>query len=219
MAEIKIEKKKPVWPWIVAVIIILFVIYFFWSSNYDKRRGGTQEINFQDSISMSSTELQDEATSFYQNPNAFLDQLQDYSTFLSDSELHQENTASYFHRNALLKLIKATREQAVTTNIDVTRNLEIADENALKVTHDVHNAAGYQIKKAASEITEALTKIQKDHYEDLHAEIKALERDITDMNGMRAIDEQQESILSFHRHALDLLQKMGLHNPAVKTNP
>lgn len=28
MAEIKIEKKKPVWPWIVAVLLISALIYF-----------------------------------------------------------------------------------------------------------------------------------------------------------------------------------------------
>jgi hypothetical protein len=28
MAEIKIEKKKPIWPWIVAVLIIAALLYF-----------------------------------------------------------------------------------------------------------------------------------------------------------------------------------------------
>lgn len=34
MAEIKIEKKKPIWPWIVAVLLIsAFVYYFFLRDN------------------------------------------------------------------------------------------------------------------------------------------------------------------------------------------
>lgn len=28
MAEIKIEKKKPIWPWIVVVLIIAALLYF-----------------------------------------------------------------------------------------------------------------------------------------------------------------------------------------------
>lgn len=28
MAEIKIEKKKPVWPWIVAVLLVATLVYF-----------------------------------------------------------------------------------------------------------------------------------------------------------------------------------------------
>jgi hypothetical protein len=28
MAEIKIEKKKPVWPWIIAVLLIAALVYY-----------------------------------------------------------------------------------------------------------------------------------------------------------------------------------------------
>ncbi|TDW52779.1 hypothetical protein EV144_1011472 [Flavobacterium sp. 270] len=28
MAEIKIEKKKPIWPWVLAVLLIAALIYF-----------------------------------------------------------------------------------------------------------------------------------------------------------------------------------------------
>jgi len=34
MAEIKIEKKKPIWPWILLILIILIGVYIFWQ-NYD----------------------------------------------------------------------------------------------------------------------------------------------------------------------------------------
>ncbi|MFD1605477.1 hypothetical protein ACFSJW_02665 [Flavobacterium artemisiae] len=30
MAEIKIEKKKPVWPWIVAILLIGAVVYYIY---------------------------------------------------------------------------------------------------------------------------------------------------------------------------------------------
>ncbi len=33
MAEIKIEKKKPVWPWILLVLLILVGVYVFWTYN------------------------------------------------------------------------------------------------------------------------------------------------------------------------------------------
>lgn len=40
MAEIKIEKKKPVWPWIVAILLISAVIYYIYF-----RDNGTQTTN------------------------------------------------------------------------------------------------------------------------------------------------------------------------------
>lgn len=33
MAEIKIEKKKPVWPWVLLVLLILVGVYIYWSYN------------------------------------------------------------------------------------------------------------------------------------------------------------------------------------------
>ncbi|WP_165571365.1 hypothetical protein [Flavobacterium reichenbachii] len=35
MAEIKIEKKKPIWPWIVAVLLIAALVYFVFFRNND----------------------------------------------------------------------------------------------------------------------------------------------------------------------------------------
>ena len=33
MAEIKIEKKQPIWPWILLVLLIIVGVYVYWSYN------------------------------------------------------------------------------------------------------------------------------------------------------------------------------------------
>ncbi len=35
MAEIKIEKKKPIWPWIAAVLIIGAIIYYIFAMDHE----------------------------------------------------------------------------------------------------------------------------------------------------------------------------------------
>lgn len=35
MAEIGIEKKKPVWPWIILILVVLVVLYFLFFSDTD----------------------------------------------------------------------------------------------------------------------------------------------------------------------------------------
>ncbi|WP_347049338.1 hypothetical protein [Flavobacterium olei] len=37
MAEIKIEKKKPVWPWIVAVLLIAALVYYVFLRDTDSQ--------------------------------------------------------------------------------------------------------------------------------------------------------------------------------------
>ena len=43
MAEIGIEKKKPVWPWIILVLVILAILYFIFFANDDNDQ--TDDVN------------------------------------------------------------------------------------------------------------------------------------------------------------------------------
>ena len=208
MAEIKIEKRKPIWPWVVVTLIILLLLYFFWYSNRTEVMNH-EEIDFQDTLSAQSEVVDEEALSFYRSEPEFFEDYNEYIHFLSDAHASDNDNESDFHRKALLKLIDATREQSVLLDIDVSRNLEEAKENADKVTHDVQNTAGVQVKKAASEITAALKKIQKKNYKSLKSKRENLESAVSDMNGMRAIDDQQEKIFDFHESAKTLLTAMA----------
>lgn len=44
MAEIKIEKKKPVWPWIALVLIIGAIVYYIYFTDHEAHTEGTTEI-------------------------------------------------------------------------------------------------------------------------------------------------------------------------------
>lgn len=44
MAEIKIEKKKPVWPWIIAVLVIAAIIYYVFCVDHETQSQSSVEI-------------------------------------------------------------------------------------------------------------------------------------------------------------------------------
>lgn len=44
MAEIKIEKKKPIWPWIVALLIIGALIYYIFVKDQEAHNENSMEI-------------------------------------------------------------------------------------------------------------------------------------------------------------------------------
>lgn len=44
MAEIKIEKKRPVWPWIVAVLLIAGLLYYVFLKDDQVQSGNTVEM-------------------------------------------------------------------------------------------------------------------------------------------------------------------------------
>ncbi|KRD10375.1 hypothetical protein ASE21_11750 [Flavobacterium sp. Root901] len=60
MAEIKIEKKKPVWPWIVALLLIAAIVYYVFFRN-EETQGETkapiENTTSADSTSVDSTSI------------------------------------------------------------------------------------------------------------------------------------------------------------------
>ena len=64
MAEIKIEKKKPVWPWILIGLIILAVIFFlvFANEDDDEFNDDTDELRELDSGDTLGVKFSDETT-------------------------------------------------------------------------------------------------------------------------------------------------------------
>ncbi len=44
MAEIKIEKKKRVWPWIVVLLVIVAIIYYIYFVDHQVQSGNSVEI-------------------------------------------------------------------------------------------------------------------------------------------------------------------------------
>lgn len=44
MAEIKIEKKKPIWPWIAALLIIGALIYYIYVKDHDAHSESSIEV-------------------------------------------------------------------------------------------------------------------------------------------------------------------------------
>lgn len=44
MAEIKIEKKKPIWPWIAVLLIIGGLIYYIYFTDHESHSESTTEI-------------------------------------------------------------------------------------------------------------------------------------------------------------------------------
>lgn len=55
MAEIKIEKKKPVWPWIVAILLIAAVAYYVFVKDDETRND--RSVETENAVSTDTTTL------------------------------------------------------------------------------------------------------------------------------------------------------------------
>ncbi|MGO3183173.1 MAG: hypothetical protein ACTIJ9_10105 [Aequorivita sp.] len=221
MAEIKIEKKKPIWPWILIILIILAAIYFFWYYNDTDYNMDENLIN-NDSI----TQI-DETNDYNRNDNDYNDvgsttlysgsygvvkneqAIADYLNFVDlDKNMDQETNYEYY-RSAFFKLITATKREAEIKNVDITDEIAASMKNAEMLTNDQGKSQKADGIKATTEnISKALRKIQEHGFKNLLQETNDVKTASDNIDASGTIEEDKEDINSFFDKSAILLQKM-----------
>jgi hypothetical protein len=56
MAEIKIQKKKPIWPWIIVILLIGAIVYFIYGRDHQVQSKDNLEIQNDTIIDSTSTD-------------------------------------------------------------------------------------------------------------------------------------------------------------------
>ncbi len=215
MAEIRIEKKKPVWPWVIVVIIILLIIYFFWYRD-DQNFQGTDELLIQDTISQveepyqNDTQLGDTETLYTGTYGTVKKEeaLADYFRYVD--KLENKSHDQGFYRMAFFKLITATKRQSEIEGVDVSSNISAAMNDAENLTNDpTTTEKADSAKKAADEISKALKTIQEKNHDNLSDKWKEVQSAASGIDGSQTLDKQSDNIDVFFDRTASLLQNMN----------
>lgn len=222
MAEIKIEKKKPIWPWILVILIILAAIYFFWYYNDNIYDADKRLINNDTISQIDNKEVYD-----YENNNRDTDSttlysrnygtirketaVADYLNYVDTRNERSNNTnnPNEYYRNSFFKLITATKRTSEIKNVDISSHIDEAMKNAEMLTND--NASTQKtenIREAAVAVSKALKKIQQDSFDNLSSEANAVETAANNINARGSINEESNDVNTFLDKAAILLQKI-----------
>lgn len=219
MAEIKIEKKKPIWPWILIILIILAAIYFFWYYNDNNFNADEQLIKNDTITEMDRSRTYDreanESTTLYSGRYGDIKDNQETADYLNfvdlDKDLDRETDNEYY-RSAFFKLITATKRQSEIKNVDVSNNITTAMKNAEMLTNDpATDQKTDKIKMTAESVSKALKKIQQQSFTDLSSEANAVETASNNISASAMIEDGKDNINTFFDKSAMLLQKM-YHN-------
>lgn len=213
MAEIKIEKKKPVWPWIILVLIILAGVYFFWYYN-DTMNGTDDEEMLQDTLQERNEGMIDnsatDSTTLYSGSYGKIAKEKTIADYLTYIENPKMSTDSEYIAGALMKLINATEDEAEQLNVDVTADLEQAREDAFDINSDPEPSVNAgKLKQSATEIASALVNIQRHSFPKLYEASVSLKEAVNKIDAKIPVTQQNENVRSFFDNAGKLLQKMN----------
>lgn len=192
MAEIKIKKKAPIWPWIVGALILALLIYLFASNSDD-----VDDIKGDDTEQVVPDSVNDTVT--YQG----IDEVNDYKTFVSDPNM---DLSHEYSSTALQKLIAATRATAKELNVEISSQLSDAEKKAEEITQDPNSLShANKIKDAGQKITQALKTIQSEKFPELSSEYNEVETAVSNISVDTPTLEQKDAVKGFFTKASHLL--------------
>lgn len=198
MAEIKIEKKKAIWPWILAgLLVFAVIIYFlFFRSDTDDNVADNTATTVADSTNFANTS---------ENNNT----VDAFVTYVN-SDTATMGLDHVFTHNALIKLIDATKETADKQSFDVQADLDKAKEDADKINDDpVATTHADYIKDATTKLSTALQNMQQAKYPQLSAESQKVKDASNNISTADLTLDQKHTVKTFFNDAADLLKKMN----------
>lgn len=195
MTEIKIEKKKPVWPWILLGVFVIGLILFFLFVDNDREELDTVAETPVEVGVVAPVDLDPIVTS--------------YIVFI-ENDVDSMGLSHEFTNDAFEKLIEATRNTADRNNFDISADLESAQDFAAVITKEPFETThAEKIRKAADILTTALVGLQQAKFPDLTNEANEVKSAANSINPATPTLDQKVEVKTFFRETRDLIREMN----------
>lgn len=206
MAEIRIEKKKPVWPWVLLAIIVVGVILFFLLRDYDTNdtdmntNADTEELDQMDNEEMNTAAWKkDSMQSDYDRTGK---RTSDSAYIGDNSQLGRDST---YTSSAFTQLITAVEMKAMQKNIDLSADFREMKNQAQQLSMNMKEPS---MKELSTKISNVFQNIQEKEYPTLQQEVQDLKDQAQEIGASETFDDNGP-LKDFFRKASELLQKMN----------
>jgi hypothetical protein len=191
MTEIKIEKKKLIWPWLLLLLGVLAAILFFFLRDDKAEYVDTAE----------NTELID----VYESNEV----VATYITFI-DSSPDDMGLDHEFTHEAITKLTNAVDAMAAEVNYDVSAEITKAKQYADEITTDpLAGTHSDKVRNAAEVLSTSLQNLQQAKYAGLNVEAEEVRAAAMAIDPTVLTLDQKDAVKTFFTKAADLLTKMN----------
>jgi hypothetical protein len=211
MAEIKIEKKKPVWPWILLGLIILAVILYFVFADED-----TDDVydddNTEQVITTSESEenMDDMDTATWEDDNLSGDDSASmYVTHIGDTE--KMGIDHEYSSEALVLLINALENRTEEANINTDIEIQELKNDVRDIKEDPQSLThANAIKNVGMKIANLMEKVQKEKFPNISQDVQEVRTAVQNIQPSTPTLDQKDAVNSFYKEAGDVLQNMKM---------
>lgn len=232
MTEIKIEKRKPVWPWVLAGILVLAIVGYFimadddnsrdrwdnnrtetgaYNDNTTNREGDWNDGN--DRADNMNNRSGDRDNKIFDNNNnnrtdARTPAVANYVNYVKN-DLDRNDLNNQTISQAFRQLSEATSAVASKTGYNANKSLDNIKQDINNLGNEsLDRARAANIRKTADMVTNELVKIQQNHFPRLEGEAENLAGASSSIKPDELAQDQRGNIKDFLTEAADLLEKM-----------
>lgn len=207
MAEIKIEKKKPIWPWIILVLVILAILYFLVFAD-DGDDDDMEEVTTEQVEEESTWDDESETSAWDSESETSGQGVQSYLSYVSDES--KMGIDHEYTNNALIELMNAVQAKADDMNFDITADMQSVRQEAQAITEDpMATTHANTIKSAGSKLASILQKMQEQEFPNLNNDVEEVMTAANEIDGSVQTLNQKDQINKFFNEAADVLRKMS----------
>ena len=208
MAEIKIEKKKPIWPWIILVLVILALLYFLVFADDDENDAMDDGIKTEQ-LEEGTLEEEPEATNWEDEAGNLGNQgVEGYIAYVSDES--RMGIDHEYTNNAFIRLVDAVQAKANDMNVDISSEMQSIRQAAQKIQQNpTATTHAETIKNAGTQVADVLKKLQEQNYPNLSNDVEEVRTAATNIQGNVQTLNQKDQVNKFFNEAADVLRKMS----------
>lgn len=207
MAEIKIEKKKPIWPWIILALVILALLYFLVFADDDN--GEIDDVETEQVEEGAVWQDEEETTTWEtETDTATGEGVQAYLTYISDN--NRMGVDHEYTNNAIIQLMNAVQAKANELNVDINADIQAVRQDAQAIQRDpTATTHANKIKDAGTKLANVIEKLQKEKFPNLSSDAQEVKTAAQNINASTQTLEQKDQIKKFFDEAGDVLRKMS----------
>lgn len=198
MADINVEKKKNIWPWIIGVIVILGVVIFLFVWNDDEEESNTNVQQLE--------QYEDETTN-----TPTLDYPEnEVGTYLALIDRGYDENPGQFTGEAMGKLVQATEYKSYQLQIEPDTDLQkMAEDSTAMNTKGELSISENEFQQAGQAVVDNLRKMQENSFDELSDEVDQLSQDLQEVQNSQG-EDRSEAVTDFFEQAADVLRAMSL---------